>query len=72
MKEFEFVNIKKLDNEIIKKISCLCIVQHHTKNKLKINEIYEKSLIPFIYDCQNQIKKNNKSKSILYSLGNCF
>jgi len=39
------------------------------KNKLKLNEIYEKSLVPVIYDCQNKLEKIRESKTILESLG---
>lgn len=39
------------------------------KNKLKLNEIYEKSLVPVIYDCQNKLEKISESKTILESLG---
>jgi len=35
-----------------------------------INRIYEQEKFSLIYDCQNQIKKNEKSKTVLISLGN--
>ena len=67
------LNFTKLDNlndETIKEISCMCIVQHHDENKLRIKEIYDKSLIPFIYDCQSKLLKNSQSNSHLEFLGN--
>ena len=70
MEKLEFNYIKKLDGDMLKKSNCICIVQHHTKSKLKLNEIYEKSLIPIIYDCQNKLEKIRESKTILESLGN--
>ena len=58
------------DNDIIlKRFSCLCIVQHHTKNKARLHEIYQNSLVPVIYDCQNKITFDPNSNSILKSLG---
>jgi UDP-N-acetyl-D-glucosamine dehydrogenase len=69
MKNTKIKTIKNLDNKTISNFSCLCIVQHHSKIKNRINEIYEKSLIPVIYDCQNKIKKKNNSRSILQSFG---
>jgi nucleotide sugar dehydrogenase len=59
-----------LSDDSIKNFSCLCIVQHHTKLKLKLQKIYENSIIPFIYDCQNKIERNPKFKTILKSFGN--
>ena len=66
--DFEIKN--DLDDESLKNISCLCIVQHHTKAKFRLMEIYEKSLIPFIYDCQRQFERKTSSKTFLDSLGN--
>ena len=62
-------SLNQLDSERISEFSCLCVVQHHNKTKFKINEIYEKSLIPIIYDCQSKIKKISKSNTILSSFG---
>ena len=59
-----------MDHETIKEISCMCIVQHHGENELRIKEIYEKSLIPVIYDCQSKLLKNTQSNSHLEFLGN--
>jgi len=62
--------LPNLDDETIRGISCLCIVQHHDEVKQKINDIYEKSLIPVIYDCQNKLLKNPQSNSKIEFLGN--
>lgn len=37
--------------------------------KTEFLEIYTNSLVPFIYDCQNKIKRDLKSKTILNYLG---
>jgi len=68
--ELNFENLKNMDDESIKEISCLCIVQHHTESKTRIKEIYDKSLIPFIYDCQSKLLENSQSNSKLDYLGN--
>jgi UDP-N-acetyl-D-glucosamine dehydrogenase len=71
LKEKNFAILNNLDDDdIIKNFSCLCIVQHHSKTKFRINEIYEKSLNPIIYDCQNKLSYNPSSKTILKSFGN--
>ena len=69
MENSNFKIINNLDNDTISHFSCLCIVQHHSKINNRINEIYKKSLIPIIYDCQNKIRKNENSNSILQSFG---
>ena len=58
------------DDKLIKNFSCVCIVQHHSKTKFRLNEIYEKSLTPILYDCQNKIVENHSSSTILKLLGN--
>ena len=68
--ELNFQILPNLSDQSIKQISCLCIVQHHNEIKNRINEIYEKSLIPYIYDCQSKLLKNIQSKSKLEFLGN--
>jgi len=65
----DFEQITDFNDASLKNISCLCVVQHHTKTKFRLMEIYEKSLIPFIYDCQSQIEKKPESKTFLGSLG---
>lgn len=69
LKEINFKRVNNLDDEILKKISCICIVQHHDVSIQKIDEIYHNSKIPFIYDCQNKIKRDFNSKTILDCLG---
>ena len=69
LKEINFNLIQELNGEILDKIGCMCIVQHHEISKQKIEEIYLNSRIPMIYDCQNKIKKQSLSKTILNSLG---
>jgi UDP-N-acetyl-D-glucosamine dehydrogenase len=68
--ELKFTKLNNLDDETIKEISCMCIVQHHDESELRIKEIYEKSLIPVIYDCQSKLFKNTQSNSHLEFLGN--
>lgn len=68
--ELNFTKLENLDDESIKDISCLCIVQHHNESKTRIKEIYDKSLIPFIYDCQSKLIGNSQSNSKLDYLGN--
>ena len=68
--ELNFTKLDNLDDETIKEISCICIVQHHDESKSRIKQIYEKSLIPMIYDCQSKLLKNSQSNSHLEFLGN--
>ena len=66
LKELDFKEVDNLDNdEIIRNFSCICIVQSHTKTKFRLATIYQKSLVPFIYDCQKKIVKDPKSQTIL-------
>jgi UDP-N-acetyl-D-mannosaminuronate dehydrogenase len=69
LKELNFEILTDLDDKSLQNISCLCITQHHDETKKRMNEIYEKSLVPFIYDCQNKIHKNSLSKTVLDCLG---
>jgi len=68
--DFEPKILEDLEPKSIQKFSCLCIVQHHTKTKFRLAEIYKNSQIPFIYDCQNTMSIDNSSNTILKSLGN--
>ena len=68
--ELNFTKLDDLDDKTIKQISCMCIVQHHDESESRIKQIYEKSLIPFIYDCQSKLLKNAQSNSHLEFLGN--
>ena len=69
----EKINFQVLDNiendELIKNFSCICVVQHHEEILPRIIEIYEKSLIPLIFECSNKLKFNSESKTILSLLG---
>ncbi len=67
--DVKFEIFKNLDDESIKKFHCLCIVQHHTKTKSRLEEIYKNSLIPLIYDCQNNLVKDRNSKTLLKFFG---
>jgi len=67
--ELEFELKTNLNDDSLANISCICIVQHHTKSKFRLMEIYEKSFIPFIYDCQNHLEGKIESKTLLDSLG---
>ena len=61
--------LKNLNGSQLKNISCIIIVQHHTKIKKQIQEIYENSVVPVIYDCQSKIIQNKNSSTILESFG---
>ncbi len=61
--------VRDLDDKSIENFKGLCIVQTHTKTKARLEEIYKNSLIPLIYDCQNSIKNDFNSKTILKLLG---
>ena len=63
------IQILKSD-EVLGKISCICIVQHHDIIKQRIDEIYCNSKVPLIYDCQNKIIQNKNSNTTLDGLGN--
>ncbi len=69
LREINFDVVNELNDNIIKNVNCLCVVQHHDVDKKRILEIYEKSLIPFIYDCQNKLQVIPSSKTTLESLG---
>lgn len=70
LREINFEVVDNLKDDNLVKINAICIVQHHDELKIRINEIYEKSIVKFIYDCQNKIKKNNKCNTVLDCLGN--
>jgi hypothetical protein len=70
MSESNFEVLKELDDKKLKDVSCLCIVQHHDQMKKRLKEIYDGSLIPFIYDCQSKLTTNPASKTVLDFLGN--
>ncbi len=66
LKELNFQEVDNLDDDdLIRNFSCICIVQNHTKTRFRLTAIYQKSLVPFIYDCQKKIIKDPKSRTIL-------
>lgn len=67
---FEFVQEDSLEDDIIVNFQGICVVQHHSLTQNRLKDIYQRSLVPVIYDCQNRIKFNSNSKTILRSLGN--
>jgi len=69
LKKLDFKILPSLNDNSIKDFDCICIVQNHTKTKHKLEEIYKKSMIPLIYDCQNSINFDPGSKTILKGLG---
>jgi len=69
LESLDFEQKNDLNDNSLSKIDCLCIVQHHTKAKFRLNEIYEKSLVPFIYDCQSKFEKIPGAKTYLDSFG---
>jgi len=69
LKQFNCKILSEINNGSLKDYDCLCIVQHHSKYKFRLEEIYKHSEIPFIYDCQNQLVYDGKSKTVLKGLG---
>jgi len=69
LERLDFKILYGLENADLKNYDCICIVQHHHKTKTRIEEIYKKSLVPFIYDCQNKIKYEPELKTVLKGLG---
>lgn len=69
LNELNFKKIENLNDENLKEISCLCVVQHHDSVKERISDIYKQGIIPLIYDCQHKISKESNFKSILEFLG---
>jgi len=70
LSEANFEVLKELDDKNLNDVSCLCIVQHHDEMKKRLKEIYDRSLVPFIYDCQSKLTTNTASKTVLDFLGN--
>jgi len=69
LQEKTFTIMDNLDDDELKEIDCMCVVQHHEKTQDEIIRIYKEEKIPFIYDCQNKLKKIKASKTILKSFG---
>jgi UDP-N-acetyl-D-glucosamine dehydrogenase len=61
--------LENLDIQKLDKLSCMILVQHHTKLEKIIQNIYDKSLVPVIYDCQSRLKHNSNSSTVLESFG---
>jgi len=69
IEKLDFEKLSSLDDQSLSQYSCLCIVQHHTKTKFHIKELYKHSKVPLIYDCQNKIAYDSNSKTVLKGLG---
>ena len=69
MTEKNFTVLPDLADVLLRDISCICIVQHHTKTRFRLSQIYEESVVKMIYDCQKKILFNPTSKTILKYLG---
>ncbi len=61
--------LSSLDCDLVEGFSCMCIVQHHSSTKSRLNEMYVDSVIPVIYDCQSNLAFAPNSSSLLKSLG---
>lgn len=68
--ELGFQSLENLNDECLKNVSCLCVVQHHAHDSKRLAEIYDKGILPFIYDCQSKLIKNPSSPTKLDYLGN--
>lgn len=69
LKELNFKKLNNLNDENLKDISCICIVQHHDNLRERILDIYKKSIIPVVYDCQHKLEKDPNTNSELKFLG---
>ena len=69
LSELEFTRLPDLNDSTIKGYSCICIVQNHTKTKFRLEEIYKHSIVPLIYDCQNNLVPDPNSKTVLETFG---
>ncbi len=67
-KDLDIIN--KIDDKFVSKFDCIVVVQHHNILKNKLKRIYQKSLVPMIYDCQSRLKVKYNSKTILKFFGN--
>ncbi len=61
--------IDSLEKDVLGQTGCLCIVQHHDDDKDEIARIYREGAVPFIYDCQNRIKTEPDTDTVLEFLG---
>jgi len=69
IQNLDFDKIDDLSDKSINGFDCLCIVQSHFKNKVRIEEIYKKSLVPMIYDCQSSLDFDSNSRTVLKRFG---
>jgi len=69
MNKLDFKILPSIDEKSVSGFDCICLVQHHTKTKHILDQVYTKSLVPLIYDCQNKITHNPKSKTALKGFG---
>ena len=66
----DFQVITNLDVSAIDIFNCICITQNHKRTQSRLEEIYNNSKVPFIYDCQNRFNPKTESKTILKRFGN--
>ena len=69
IQNLDFDKLDDLGDKSINGFDCLCIVQSHSKNKVRIEEIYKKSLVPMIYDCQSSLDLDSNSRTVLRRFG---
>lgn len=67
--EKNFTVMQDLTDELLRDISCICIVQHHTRTRFRLNQIYARSAVKIIYDCQGRMLPNPSSRTVLKHLG---
>ena len=67
--EKNFTVMPDLTDELLRDISCICIVQHHTRTRFRLNQIYARSAVKIIYDCQGRMLPNPSSRTVLKHLG---
>lgn len=48
---------------------CLCLVQHHARYMFRVGEIYERGLVPLVYDCQSRLEARPGARAELASPG---
>jgi len=65
----EFTEMNDISDNSLENISGICIVQHHLKDKKRLEEIYRNSKVFFIYDCQGKIRTVFNSKTKLKRFG---
>ena len=70
MNEKTFITLDNLNDDKIREIECMCVVQHHEQTEKRLNQIYEGGQIPFIYDCQNKFQKIKDAFTLFYKLEN--